>query len=202
LEGLKSAQGAGGKLGLSLLMRPMFTDSVLDKLFPDKGLARAFNALLRNTAVATVIKAGTKTNVIPSEATAEIDGRVLPGMTTADLLHELREVLGEEVELAVMREMAPLETPSESALVDAIRAGLKTADPEGRMIPYVMPGFTDGGPLSALGIKFYGFAPIFFPEQPQVAFADLYHGHDERIPVEGFHRGLDCLLDVVRRFCT
>ena len=202
IEGLRAVQPLAGKLGLTLLMRPMFTDTVLESLFPDKGLARSFNALLRNTAVATVVKAGYKTNVIPSEAEAQIDGRILPGQTTADLLRELREVLGEEVELAVHNEMAPLEVPAESALVDAIRAALHDADPGGTMLPYVMPGFTDGGPISKLGTLYYGFAPIFFPEAPAVSFAELYHGHDERIPVEGFHQGLAVLLDVVRRFCA
>jgi acetylornithine deacetylase/succinyl-diaminopimelate desuccinylase-like protein len=182
-------------------MRPAFTDWVLEKLFPDKGLARSFNALLRNTAVATVVKAGYKTNVIPSEAEALIDGRVLPGQTTADLLRELRAVLGDEVELAVMREMAPLEMPQESALVDAIRTALQDADPAASMLPYVMPGFTDGGPFSKLGITYYGFAPVFFPEEPKVSFAELYHGHDERIPVEGFFQGLSVLREVVGRFC-
>ena len=202
IEGLRAVQPLAGKLGLSLLLRPLFTRTVLESLFPDKGLARTFNALLRNTAVATVVRAGYKTNVIPAEATAEIDGRVLPGQTTADLLRELRAVLGDEVDLAVMREMAPLEVPTETRLVQDIKAALAVADPQGVMLPYVMPGFTDGGPFSKLGLLYYGFSPVFFPEEPKVAFADLYHGHDERIPVDGFYRGLDCLYDVVRRFCT
>src|SRR5207245_9694418 len=64
-------------------------------------------------------------------------------------------------------------------------------DPEGTVIPYVMPGFTDGGPFSTLGIQFYGFAPVFFPNAPAVSFSELYHGHDERIPVEGFFQELN-----------
>lgn len=202
LGALKAAQPLSGKVGLGLLTRPVFTDWVLETLMPDKGVARAFNALLRNTAVATVVKAGYKTNVIPGEVSAEIDGRVLPGQTTADLLRELRAVLGDEVELAVMSEMAPLEVPYETKLVEAITGALKDADPAGHPIPYVIPGFTDGGPFSKLGITYYGFAPIFFPEEPKVSFAEMYHGHDERIPVEGFHQGLHVLRDVVARFCT
>jgi acetylornithine deacetylase/succinyl-diaminopimelate desuccinylase-like protein len=195
-------QPLAGKLVLSLLMRPMFTDTVLGSLFPDKGLARSFNALLRNTAVATIVKGGYKTNVIPGEAEAQLDGRVLPGQTTQDLLRELRDVLGDEVELAVLQEMAPLEVPQESALVEAIRGALREHDPAGTMLPYVMPGFTDGAPFSKVGITYYGFAPIFFPEEPKVSFAELYHGHDERIPVEGFYEGLAVLREVVARFCT
>jgi len=202
IEGIRKVQPLAARVGLGLLMRPMFTDGILKNLFPDPGLARTFNALLRNTAVATVVKAGYKTNVIPGRAEAELDGRILPGQTTQDLLGELRAVLGEEVELAVMREMAPLQVPQESALVDAIRGALHDADPGGTLLPYVMPGFTDGGPLSKLGITYYGFAPIFFPEAPKVSFAELYHGHDERIPVEGFFEGLSVLRDVVTRFCA
>jgi acetylornithine deacetylase/succinyl-diaminopimelate desuccinylase-like protein len=202
IESLRAVQPLAGKLGLGLLMRPLFTDWVLQKLFPDEGLARSFNALLRNTVVPTVIKAGYKTNVIPAEGEAYLDGRMLPGQTTEDLLRELRAVVGDEVELAVMREMAPLEVPRESKLVDAIRAALAAHDPGGVMIPYVMPGFTDGGPFSKLGMLYYGFSPTFFPDEPRVAFADLYHGHDERIPVDGFHQGCVVLADVVKRFCT
>ena len=202
IEGIKKVQPLTGKIGLSLLTKPLFTEWVLETLFPDKGIARSFNALLRNTAVATVVKAGYKTNVIPGEAEALIDGRVLPGQSTADLLRELRNVLGDDVELAVQREMAPLEMPTESALVDAIRAALHEADPGASMLPYVMPGFTDGGPFSKLGVLYYGFAPVFFPETPEVGFAELYHGHDERIPVEGFFQGLAVLREVVTRFCT
>ncbi|MBS2029017.1 MAG: M20/M25/M40 family metallo-hydrolase [Deltaproteobacteria bacterium] len=202
IEGIKKVQPLTGKIGLSLLTRPLFTEWVLETLFPDKGIARSFNALLRNTAVATVVKAGYKTNVIPGEAEALIDGRVLPGQSTADLLRELRNVLGDDVDLAVQREMAPLEMPTESALVDAIRTALHEADPAASMLPYVMPGFTDGGPFSKLGVLYYGFAPVFFPETPAVSFAELYHGHDERIPVEGFFQGLAVLRDVVTRFCT
>lgn len=201
IEGVRAVQPLAGKIGLGLLMKPMFTDWVLDTLFPDKGLARSFNALLRNTAVATVLKGGYKTNVIPSEVEAHIDGRTLPGQTTQDLLNELRAVVGDEVEFAVMREMAPLEVPRESKLVDAIKGALAAHDPGGHMLPYVMPGFTDGGPFSKLGMLYYGFSPVFFPEEPKVAFADLYHGDDERIPVDGFQQGLHVLKDVVTRFC-
>jgi acetylornithine deacetylase/succinyl-diaminopimelate desuccinylase-like protein len=199
-EAMRKVQPLAGKLGLTALMRPGLTDMVLGSLFPDKGVARALSALVRNTAVATVVKAGYKTNVIPSEATAEIDGRTAPGQTTDDLIREVKQVLGDDVELAVIRDLPPLEVPAESAMVDAIRAGLKRADPDGVMLPYVIPGFTDGFAFAKLGTLFYGFAPVFFPETPHVSFTDLYHGNDERIPVEGFYQGLACLHDVVSTF--
>ena len=202
IRGLQAAQPLLGKIGLGLTTIPALTDTVLSKLFPDKGLARTFNALLRNTAVATRVRAGYKVNVIPGEAEADIDCRTLPGQSTADILRELRAVVGDEVELEVLREMDGLDMPSESPAIDAIRKAVAAVDPEGRVIPYVTPGYTDGGAFARLGIQFYGFAPAFFPEKPAVSFAELYHGNDERIPVEGFLQGLECLTDVVKHLCT
>jgi acetylornithine deacetylase/succinyl-diaminopimelate desuccinylase-like protein len=140
--------------------------------------------------------------VIPPVAEAELDGRTLPGQTTADLLRELAEVVDDEdVTFEVLRELAPVETTADTPLFAQLERSVRAMDPEGIAFPYVMPGFTDASAFSKLGTAYYGFAPILFPETPQVAFADLYHGHDERIPVSGFKKGLHALYDAVMGFC-
>lgn len=201
IQGLQSAQPLLGRIGLGLTTVPALTDFVLSRLFPDKGLARTFNALLRNTAVATKVRAGYKLNVIPGEAEADLDCRTLPGQTIQDILRELRAVVGDEVDLEILGGIQALDMPLESPAIDAIRHAVAAMDPQGHVVPYVNPGFTDGAAFARLGIQFYGFVPTFFPEKPSVSFAELYHGNDERIPVEGFLQGLNCLTDIVRRLC-
>lgn len=200
IEAIARSQPALARVLLPLLLQPRLGDRLL-RLLPDKGVARAMNAILRNTVTPTVLRAGTKTNVIPGHAEAELDGRTLPGQRADDLLDALRGLLGDRVRLEVTRTLDPVEasadTPLFAQLCDAVRA----MDPDGLPVPYIIPGFTDAAPLSKLGITYYGFSPLWLPPTPKVAFSELYHGDDERIPVEGFRRGLDCLHAAVRRWC-
>jgi acetylornithine deacetylase/succinyl-diaminopimelate desuccinylase-like protein len=185
---------------LSRLLSPRVAPTVL-RLLPDRGLARALGTMLANTATPTVLRAGSKTNVIPGVAECEIDGRTLPGQTTADLLRELGAVLGPEIELEVMREAPPLVTePARTPLYELIARTIAERDPGARVVPYLTPGFTDGKCFARLGTKWYGFAPVKLPRG--VRFADLFHGNDERIPVEGLRWGADVLAEVVTRFAT
>jgi acetylornithine deacetylase/succinyl-diaminopimelate desuccinylase-like protein len=184
---------------LARLLSPRVAPALL-RVLPDRGLARALAAMLSNTATPTVLRAGSKTNVIPGLAECEIDGRTLPGQTTADLLAELGAVLGPDVELEVMREAPPLVTePARSPLFDLIAAVIAERDPGATVVPYLTPGFTDGKAFSRLGTKWYGFAPVKLPRG--LRFADLFHGNDERIPVEGLRWGTDTLYELVTRFC-
>ncbi len=185
---------------LGRVLSPRIAPLVL-KILPDRSLARALGAMLANTAAPTVLRAGNKTNVIPGVAEAEIDGRVLPGQTTADLLRELGAVLGPEVELEVMREAPPLVTePVRSEIYEIIEAVVGERDPGAIVAPYLTPGFTDGKCFARLGTKWYGFAPVKLPRG--VRFADLFHGTDERIPVEGLRWGAETLAEVVLRYCA
>jgi acetylornithine deacetylase/succinyl-diaminopimelate desuccinylase-like protein len=184
---------------LARVLSPRVAPLVL-RMLPDKGMARALGAMLANTASPTVLRAGNKTNVIPGVAECEIDGRTLPGQTTADLLRELGEVLGPDVELEVMREAPPLVTePARSPLFEVISEVVAARDPGAHVVPYLTPGFTDGKAFARLGVKWYGFTPVKLPRG--LKFADLYHGTDERIPVEGLRWGTEALADVVLRFC-
>jgi acetylornithine deacetylase/succinyl-diaminopimelate desuccinylase-like protein len=184
---------------LSRLLSPRIAPFLLRRL-PDRSLARALGAMLANTATPTVLRAGAKVNVIPGLAECEIDGRTLPGQTTEDLLAELAAVLGPDVELEVLRQAPPLVTePVRSPLYDTIGAVVAERHPGAVAVPFLTPGFTDGKCFARLGTKWYGFTPVRLPRG--LRFADLYHGHDERIPVDGLRWGAAVLAEVVTRFC-
>jgi acetylornithine deacetylase/succinyl-diaminopimelate desuccinylase-like protein len=181
-------------LVLPRLTHPRLGKVILDKLL-DGAQRRVFSTYLSNTATPTVLRAGSKTNVIPAAATIEIDGRTLPGQTQADFLRELREVIGPDAEIEVMRAMPPVETSPDTPMYKKLCEAIRRHDPQGRPVPYLVPGFTDAKAFSRLGTKCYGFVPVKLPQD--AAFASLYHGVDERIPVDGLKWGLRVLWDVV-----
>jgi acetylornithine deacetylase/succinyl-diaminopimelate desuccinylase-like protein len=185
---------------LPMLLTPSMSSLILDRLMPDKGVADSFRALLHNTVSPTVLEAGRNINVIPGEASVYLDGRTLPGQSTANLIDEIRSLVGEEITLSVVREMPPVETEPETPLFRLISEVIAERDPGAIAIPYLVPGFTDAKQFSRLGTRCYGFTPVRFP--PGVAFSKLFHGHNERIPIEGFSWGLETLYHVVRRFAA
>lgn len=180
-----------------LLLNPAFSPIILDKVMPDKGSAQAFAAMLRNTANPTIIHAGDKTNVIPSEATLEIDGRLLPGTTTDEFLMEVRQAIGPEPEIEVMRELTPTEAPADDPIFTLFTQAITRLDPGAVVVPNLVTGFTDATHWKKLGMKCYGFSPLKLP--PDMAFKSLFHGHDERIPLAGYRFGLEALFEVVCR---
>jgi acetylornithine deacetylase/succinyl-diaminopimelate desuccinylase-like protein len=201
-EVLPRAQGAV----LGQLLNPRLSGVILNVLGrKDPSLARSFSALLSNTASPTVLRGGSKTNVIPASASVELDGRTLPGQTAEDLVAELRAVLGHDldphVDIEIMRAAPPVVTEPVSPLMDTITDAVVRHDPGALVIPYLIPGFTDAKSFSRLGTRCYGFAPVRLPEDGP-AFSSLFHGHDERIPVEGLRWGAEVLYDVVRSFCA
>ncbi len=171
--------------------------SRLVALLPDKGVARGMLAMLSNTASPTVLRAGSKINVIPALAEAEIDCRTLPGQKDEDLLRELAAVLGDGVELEVLRSVPPTETELASPLYDAICATLAEQDPDATVAPYLVPGFTDAKSFTRLGTRWYGFSPVKMPKS--MRFAEMYHGRNERIPIDGLRWGTGVLSEVVMR---
>lgn len=182
------------------LLDPRLSTPIL-RLLPDRAVARAMAAVLSNTVSPTVLRAGAKTNVIPGEASCELDGRTLPGQQAADLVREIRAVVGDDVELEVLRSHDGVETQPESPLFDAIARAVERHHPGARAVPYLCPGFTDASSWSRLGMRCYGFVPVRFDPKGDARFPELYHGNDERIPVEGFKWGLGVLYDLVRDFC-
>lgn len=155
-------------------------------------LAPLVAATLRNTANPTMLSAGYKTNVIPGHAQAGIDGRFLPGQRE-EFLQQLTTLVGPGVRLELDHTDVALETSFDGPLVDAMVAALQRSDPGARAVPYLMSGGTDGKAFSRLGIRCFGFAPLRLP--PDLDFAALFHGVDERVPIASLEFGVQVLTD-------
>ena len=158
-------------------------------------LARIVGATLRNTATPTMLDAGYKHNVIPGTAHAMVDGRYLPGFEDV-WERELDEVLGPDVVREYVHYDIALETDFEGALVAAMATALKAHDPGARAVPYMLSGGTDAKHFSRLGMRCFGFSPLRLPAD--LDFSGMFHGVDERVPLESLAFGvrvLDRFLD-------
>lgn len=172
---------------LGIEFDPEEPEQAIAKLGP---ISRIIGATLRNTANPTMLDAGYKVNVIPGSATAAIDGRVLPGQAK-EFLETIRELAGPDVRVEPTMEQIALETTFDGALVDAMADALRFEDPGARAVPYMLSGGTDGKALSRLGIRCFGFAPLRLPAD--LDFASLFHGVDERVPLDGLRFGVRVL---------
>jgi lactoylglutathione lyase len=168
---------------LPRLLDPRLTDPVLAVL-GDRGTV--FDPLLHNTVNATIVGGGDKVNVIPSVATVELDGRLLPGFTGDDMLRELRALLGPDVDVEVVR-YDPGPPEPDVALFDLLAGVLRHADPKGTPIPLLLAAFTDARHVARLGIQHYGFTPMQLPKE--MRFTERIHAADERVPVEALEFG-------------
>jgi acetylornithine deacetylase/succinyl-diaminopimelate desuccinylase-like protein len=154
--------------------------------------ARMIGATLQNTANPTMLDAGYKANVIPGSASAVIDGRFLPGYED-ELNSTIRSIIGPDIAIETISHDIALEVDFDSPLVEAMKAALLSQDPEGIPVPYLMSGGTDNKALSELGIVGYGFSPLRLPAD--LDFMSLFHGVDERVPIEGLRFGVRVLAD-------
>ncbi len=153
-------------------------------------LARIVGATMSNTVNPTMLQAGAKVNVIPGEATAHVDARFLPGLED-ELLTTVDDLLAQDaVREFVVRDIA-LETTFDGPTIDAMASALRAEDPHARAVPYTLSGGTDAKAFSTLGIRCYGFAPLQLP--PTLVFGALFHGVDERVPVNGVRFGVRVL---------
>jgi len=184
---------------------PLLTGSagaaLVRRLGARSSVGRFVAALLANTAAPTCLRAGMATNVIPGEATAEVDGRTLPGQTTGDLIREVRAIVGDAVDIEVLQEAPPVSCPLDHPFVELTRRVLAAHDPDGRLAPTLTPGFTDAKSWVRLGAACYGFTPVR-PPAGFPPFSSLIHAVDERIPIEGFRFGMALLSDLVDRWTT
>jgi acetylornithine deacetylase/succinyl-diaminopimelate desuccinylase-like protein len=173
-----------------------FPDEDIEGAFAKLGpVARMVGATVRDTANPTMLSAGYKANVIPSTAEATVDCRVLPGRREA-FLREVDELLGPDVEREWIQDLPAVETEFSGALVDAMAAALRTEDPEARAVPYMLSGGTDAKSFQQLGMRCFGFAPLRLP--PDLDFASLFHGIDERVPVDSLEFGTRVLERFLR----
>jgi acetylornithine deacetylase/succinyl-diaminopimelate desuccinylase-like protein len=162
-------------------------EAAVGKLGP---IAALIGATLRNTANPTRLAAGYKENVVPSRATATVDCRTLPGRAD-EFLAQLRELVGPDIEVEFVQHQPALETTFDGPLVDAMAAALRAEDAAARPIPYMLSGGTDAKAWTEAGIRCFGFTPLRLP--PDLNFAALFHGIDERVPVEGLQFGVRVL---------
>jgi len=155
------------------------------------GAARMMGATTQNTANPSMLNAGYKANVIPGSATAIVDGRFLPGFEH-ELEETMRQLVGQDAEISVQVRDKALEVDFSGPLVEAMNAAVLSQDPEGIPVPYLMSGGTDNKALSELGIIGYGFSPLRLPAD--LDFFALFHGVDERVPIEGVKFGVRTLV--------
>ncbi|WP_314647365.1 M20/M25/M40 family metallo-hydrolase [uncultured Microbacterium sp.] len=169
-----------------------------DALAAAAGPAEAFlRSTFRTTTNPTALSAGYKHNVIPERAEALIDVRVLPGTEDA-VLAELQQIVGDEIEIETVVRDIGMETPFEGELVEAMVASLGRHDPGVPVIPYLLGAGTDNKALSTLGITGYGFAPLRLPAD--LDFTGMFHGVDERVPVDSLVFGQRVLADLLRSY--
>ncbi|WP_372482524.1 M20/M25/M40 family metallo-hydrolase [Streptomyces bambusae] len=167
-------------------------DAFLAKLGPAAGLVEA---TVRNSATPTMLDAGYKVNVIPGRATAYVDGRFLPG-GEEEFAATLDALTGPDVDWEYHHRETALEAPVDSRTFGVLRESVERFDPAGRVVPFCMAGGTDAKQFSRLGITGYGFAPLKLP--PGFDYWSLFHGVDERVPVDALHFGTRVLDHALR----
>jgi acetylornithine deacetylase/succinyl-diaminopimelate desuccinylase-like protein len=168
---------------LGISFDPDDVEGLLAKVGP---LARLVGAVVRHTANPTMLDAGYKHNVIPQSATAYIDCRFLPG-GEEQFHQELRELVGPDVAIEMVHTDIAYETSFDGPLVEAMTAAVLAEDPDGRCIPYCLSGGTDAKSFSRLGMRCFGFSPLRLP--PELDFSGMFHGVDERVPLDALRFG-------------
>ncbi len=182
----------------SLILRQVLNPRLANTTLKLMGSMRQqFDALLRHTVSPTIVQGGHKINVIPSEISLQLDGRLLPGYQPQDLINELRDLLGGEVEIKMFAH-DPGPPAANMALFETLANILRQADPNGVPIPLVLPAVTDARHFARLGIQTYGFLPMQLP--PDFNFSATIHAADERIPAEALDFGTAAIFQLLTRF--
>jgi len=178
-------------LGLSPEMDPR-------EIIAATGLAGGFlSPSLSTTSNPTQLDAGYKHNVIPDTASAAIDIRPLPG-TEDEVLARIREIVGPDIDIEIAVQDIGMENDFDTPIVAAMARSLDAFDPGARMLPYLLSGGTDNKALALLGIRGYGFAPLKLPAD--LDFPGMFHGVDERVPLEALDFGHRVLTDFLRNY--
>jgi len=176
------------------LVWPHLTDTVLNVM---GSKARIFDSFLHNTVNPTIVNGGNKINVIPSKIELQLDGRILPGYTPSDLISEIKNLVGNDIDFEVLRfDYCPVH--SDMGMFELLSDILKEADPDGVPIPYLLNGYSDARLFSRLGIQTYGYLPMNLPDN--FKFTKTIHGANERIPIDALYFGVDALIQVLKRY--
>lgn len=153
------------------------------------------HALTRNTCSITVLEGSNKTNVVPPEATAELDCRLLPDQDPQAFVELLRTTINDpSIEIERIMGFSPAVSTTDTDLFRSIEAVTQRGFPSSKVIPSVTAGFTDSHFFRDAGIVSYGFVPMVLPSEE---FARI-HGNDERISVENIERGTRMMLEIVQ----
>jgi acetylornithine deacetylase/succinyl-diaminopimelate desuccinylase-like protein len=196
LDSLSGQLGFPASIALGLLQNPALAGWLLNRLPGDAG--SFLGAMLTNSVSPTILKAGSKSNVIPSQAEATLDCRLLPGQTPEDAQGEILAITGGQVSLEVVITSGGAAFPVDTSLYQLMEKTTRQMDPEGLVFPMLMPGATDASEYKRAGICMYGFTPMILPLD--LPLAKLGHGHNERIPISGIRAGLPSLWQVVSEF--
>ena len=199
IEALASGVSAGTAEMLRALLDPKTHSDALAELPLAEPVKRRLNASFRNTATPTILQAGSKINVIPAEAIAQVDCRVLPGTTPESIAAEVRAVVGDRVDVEFGRFNQGQEADPASPLLETIKRCVAARVPGSIVVPGLIAGGTDARHVNKLGIKTYGFIPARY-EGPNMT--GLAHAHDERISVANLMFGTQLIYDVVREAST
>jgi acetylornithine deacetylase/succinyl-diaminopimelate desuccinylase-like protein len=156
-----------------------------------------WNAILRNTISLTALQGSNKTNVIPSEATAEIDVRLLPDQDPDSMLATLKRIVNDTAVhfSPLITPKPPFESPATTDLFRAIERAAAERDPGALVTSTMMSGATDRPMYRAVGITVYGFEPFKVEERDVLTGP---HGNDERLSVANIGFGTRMLYDVLR----
>jgi acetylornithine deacetylase/succinyl-diaminopimelate desuccinylase-like protein len=176
------------------LLRPRLTDSAL-RLLGER--ASTTEPMFRNTVNATIVRGGEKINVVPSEIVVELDGRALPGFGPEQMIAEVQAVVGDDVELELVRH-DPGPPEPDLGLFETLAGVLRELDPEGVPLPLLQIGVTDARFFGRVGIENYGFLPLRLPAD--FAFLSSIHAADERVPVAALEFGAEAVWRAIQRF--
>jgi acetylornithine deacetylase/succinyl-diaminopimelate desuccinylase-like protein len=194
VRGIATAVPEPTRARLLALLDPERSDAALEEMGPE---ASRFEPALRNTINATVVRAGEKVNVIPSEAIVEADGRMVPGCECEAFLDEIRQLVGSEPEIEVAALGSPLPESERGPFYDLLCNVLRELDPAAIPIPMLMTGATDQRHFCRLGIQGYGYLPMRLP----AGFGqETVHAADERVPVAALEFGTEALFRVLQRY--
>lgn len=181
----------------NLVLRHLFTPVVGDVLRPlvrsKLQEERILFAMLTNTVTPTQLEAGQKINVIPSEATATVDARILPGETPEGFKNRVQSIVGPDISIEIVTSSLPNESPLDSPYYQLISNVLARHYPEAVIAPVMSTGATDSRFFRHLGLPAYGIIPVLIPETE----IERLHGHNERIPIAGLSRGVEIIKDIV-----
>jgi acetylornithine deacetylase/succinyl-diaminopimelate desuccinylase-like protein len=197
-EGVAATLGKPYGSELLNLLDPKKYNAVMNRLPIDDSMRSMIYAMLHNTVTPTILNAGSKINVIPSVAEAQCDARLIPGQTEGNLLHELRTIVGENVEIEFVGSRLGRESDYSTPLFDTISRVMAQHEPNAPVLPYLVVGATDARHVANLDTMVYGFCPMIAPS----AELDRVHGHNERISLDNLEFGTHVLYEIVSEFAA